>query len=64
MQLSLFDNASEKSTANELDAAWSSTTSAIDGIRDKFGDAAIKPASALSHKRKPGSSKWGPSDPN
>ena len=64
MQLSLFDNASEKSTANEIDAAWSSTTSAIDGIRDKFGDAAIKPASALSHKRKPGSSKWGPSDPN
>lgn len=64
MQLSLFDNATDKSTANELDAAWSSTTSAIDDIRDKFGDAAIKPASALSHKRKPGSSKWGPSDPH
>ena len=64
MQLSLFDDATDKSTANELDAAWSSTTSAIDDIRDKFGDAAIKPASALSHKRKPGSSKWGPSDPH
>ncbi|MDA2968484.1 MAG: DNA polymerase IV [Actinomycetota bacterium] len=64
MQLSLFDDATNKSTANELDAAWSSTTSAIDDIRDKFGDAAIKPASALSHKRKPGSSKWGPSDPH
>lgn len=64
MQLSLFDNATDKSTANELDAAWSSTTSAIDDIRDKFGDAAIKSASALSHKRKPGSSKWGPSDPH
>ncbi|PHX94486.1 MAG: DNA polymerase IV [Acidimicrobium sp.] len=64
MQLSLFDDVTDKSTANELDAAWSSTTSAIDDIRDKFGDAAIKPASALSHKRKPGSSKWGPSDPH
>ena len=64
MQLSLFDDATNKSTANELDAAWSSTTSAIDDIRDKFGDAAIKPASALSHKLKPGSSKWGPSDPH
>ncbi len=64
MQLSLFDDTSEESTANELDAAWSSTTSAIDDIRDKFGVAAIKPASTLSHKHKPGESKWGPSEPN
>ncbi len=62
MQLSLFDDANKQSTANELDAAWSSTTSAIDDIRDKFGDAAIKPASSLNNKRKPGVSKWGPTD--
>ena len=62
MQLSLFDDATKQSTANELDAAWSSTTSAIDDIRDKFGDAAIKPASSLNNKPKPGISKWGPTD--
>ena len=62
MQLSLFDNANENSTANEVDAAWSTTTSAIDDIREKFGDSAIKPVSSLSHKRKPGASKWGPSE--
>jgi len=62
MQLSLFGETTETSTANELDEAWSSTTSAIDDIRHKFGDASIKPASSLNNKRKPGGSKWGPSD--
>ncbi len=64
-QMSLFGETGESVedvSANDLDAVWSSTTSAIDDIRDKFGDSAIRPASSLSHKRKPGSSKWGPSD--
>ena len=50
-------------SANNLDAAWSTTTSAIDEIRDRFGDSAIKPASTLGKERDPSSSKWGPSDP-
>ncbi|MFM8778872.1 MAG: hypothetical protein ACKOEF_06320, partial [Acidimicrobiaceae bacterium] len=62
MQLSLFGESTETSTTNELDEAWSSTTSAVDEIRHKFGDASIKPASSLNSKRKPGTSKWGPSD--
>jgi hypothetical protein len=62
MQLSLFGETAETSTANELDEAWTSTTSAVDDIRHKFGDASIKPASSLNNKRKPGVSKWGPSD--
>ena len=61
-QMSLFDDSSTGGTANDLDAVWSTTTSAIDDIREKFGDSAIRPASSLRHKRKPGSSKWGPSD--
>jgi DNA polymerase-4 len=62
MQLSLFGESTESSTANEVDEAWSSTTSAVDDIRHKFGDASIKPASSLNNKSKPGKSKWGPSD--
>jgi DNA polymerase-4 len=62
-QLSLFDTASGDSSANNLNAAWSTTTSAIDEIRDRFGDSAIKPASTLANERDPNSSKWGPSDP-
>ncbi len=61
-QMSLFDDSSTGGTANDLDAVWSTTTAAIDDIREKFGDSAIRPASSLRHKRKPGSSKWGPSD--
>ncbi len=61
-QLSLFGSGSDETTANELDATWSSTTSAIDDIRHKFGDSAIRPASTLKNKRKPGASKWGPND--
>ena len=61
-QMSLFDDSSTGGTANDLDAVWSTTTAAIDDIREKFGDSAIRPASSLRHKRKPGSSKWGPTD--
>ena len=61
-QMSLFDDSTTSGTANDLDAVWSTTTAAIDDIREKFGDSAIRPASSLRHKRKPGSSKWGPSD--
>lgn len=63
LQMSLFDDSASSGTANDLDAVWSSTTAAIDDIRNKFGDEAIGPASSIRHKRKPGSSKWGPSDP-
>ena len=62
-QMSLFDTSSGDGSANNLDAAWSTTTLAIDEIRDRFGDSAIKPASTLAHERDPNSSKWGPSDP-
>ncbi len=62
-QMSLFDVTSGHESANNLDAAWSTTTSAIDEIRDRFGDSAIKPASTLGKERDPSSSKWGPSDP-
>ena len=62
LQMTLFEDPANLATANDLDAVWSTTTSAVDDIREKFGDSAIKSASALSHKRKPGSSKWGPSD--
>lgn len=62
LQMSLFDDAAGEGTANDLDAVWSTTTRAIDDIREKFGDSAIKPVSSLGKKRKPGSSKWGPSD--
>lgn len=63
-QMSLFDESNSEVNANDIDAVWSTTTSAIDEIRGKFGDEAIKSASSLSHSRKPGSSKWGPSDPD
>lgn len=62
-QMSLFDSSSSDLSANNLDAAWSTTTSAIDEIRDRFGESAIKPASTIGQERDPSSSKWGPSDP-
>ncbi|MDA2955664.1 MAG: DNA polymerase IV [Actinomycetota bacterium] len=62
-QMSLFDSSSSDLSANNLDAAWSTTTSTIDEIRDRFGESAIKPASTIGQERDPSSSKWGPSDP-
>lgn len=62
-QMSLFDTGMGDRLARNLDASWTSTTVAIDEIRDRFGESAIKPASALGHERDPSASKWGPGDP-
>ena len=61
--MSLFETGKGDQLAYDLDASWTSTTVAIDEIRDRFGESAIKPASALGHERDPSASKWGPSDP-
>ena len=62
-QMSLFDTGLGDQLAYKLDASWTSTTVAIDQIRDRFGESAIKPATALGHEHDPSASKWGPSDP-
>ena len=46
---------------------WSSATAALDSIRERFGDDAIGPASAVSagklRRVKRGAQQWGPADP-
>lgn len=51
-QLSLFGTG--------LEEAWTPTTRAIDEIRERFGDRAIRPASTLGDDPEPGESAWGP----
>ncbi|MHB1129784.1 MAG: DNA polymerase IV [Ilumatobacteraceae bacterium] len=60
-QPSLFDDGAHTEEAADLDAVWRDATSAIDQIRDRFGSAAIRPASTLHTDREPGASPWGPS---
>jgi len=61
-QLSLFDDGSLTTDIAALDEVWAPATRAIDDIRSRFGDSAIRPASTLRSGRKPGASKWGPND--
>jgi DNA polymerase-4 len=61
-QLSLFDDGSLTTDVAALDEVWAPATRAIDDIRSRFGDSAIRPASTLRSGRKPGASKWGPND--
>jgi DNA polymerase-4 len=61
-QLSLFDDGSLTTDIAALDEVWAPATRAIDDIRSRFGDSAIRPASTLRSGRKPGVSKWGPND--
>jgi hypothetical protein len=61
-QLSLFDDGSLTTDIATLDEVWAPATRAIDDIRSRFGDSAIRPASTLRSGRKPGASKWGPND--
>lgn len=60
-QPSLFDDGVLSAQASDLDAVWRDATAAIDEIREKFGDAAIRPARTLNTEREPGASPWGPS---
>lgn len=60
-QSSLFDDNASASEAADLDAVWRDATSAIDEIRERFGQGAIRPASTLNTEREAGSSPWGPS---
>ena len=60
IQPSLFDDGARSAQANDLDAVWRDTTTAIDEIREKFGTGAIRPASTLNTAREPGASPWGP----
>ena len=60
-QSSLFDDRAGASEATDLDAVWRDATLAIDEIRERFGQGAIRPASTLNTEREPGSSPWGPS---
>lgn len=57
-QLSLFAD----DTATSLEETWSPATRAIDEIRHKFGDRAIRLASSLPEDDS-GESPWGPNDP-
>ena len=61
-QLSLFDDGALTTDIAALDEVWAPATRAIDDIRSRFGDSAIRPASTLRSGRKPGASKWGPND--
>lgn len=63
VQSSLFEDNASASEAADLDAVWKDATSAIDEIRERFGQGAIRPASTLHTEREPGSSPWGPSQP-
>jgi DNA polymerase IV len=59
-QLGLFPGAEAGVSApGDVDAAWSGASDALDEIRDRFGDAAIGPASRLD-RRRPGGALWGP----
>ena len=61
-QLSLFDDGALTADASALDEVWAPATRAIDDIRERFGDSAIRPASTLRSGKRPGTSKWGPDD--
>ena len=61
-QLSLFDDGALTADASALDEVWAPATRAIDDIRERFGDSAIRPASTLRSGKRPGTSKWGPGD--
>ncbi len=61
-QLSLFDEGVHATDVAALDEVWAPATRAIDDIRSRFGDKAIRPASTLRSGRRPGASKWGPND--
>lgn len=61
-QLSLFDEGVNATDVAAIDEVWAPATRAIDDIRVRFGDKAIRPASTLGSGRKPGASKWGPND--
>ena len=63
-QLSLFDDGALTADASALDEVWAPATRAIDDIRERFGDSAIRPASTLRSGKRPGTSKWGPDDPS
>jgi DNA polymerase IV len=61
-QLGLFDEASARG------GAWTDASCAVDGIRERFGDAAIGPASILRdgamRPRRRGEQQWGPTGPD
>ena len=59
-QLSLFDEGIQSSDAAVLDEAWAPATQAIDDIRERFGDSAIRPASTLKSTDTSTSTPWGP----
>jgi DNA polymerase-4 len=59
-QLSLFDEGIKSENASELDEAWAPATQAIDEIRERFGDGAIRPASTLRPGHEPEGTHWGP----
>jgi DNA polymerase-4 len=59
-QLSLFDEGTQSDDAAVLDEAWAPATQAIDDIRERFGDGAIRPASTLKSTESSTSSPWGP----
>jgi len=59
-QLSLFDEGIQSSDAAMLDEAWAPATQAIDDIRERFGDSAIRPASTLKSTDTSTSTPWGP----
>jgi len=63
-QLSFDDVGDVKGANSPRPADWESATEAMDAIRDRFGTAAIGPASALEGGRirvvRPGAQQWGP----
>ena len=59
-QLSLFDDGIQSNDAAVLDEAWAPATQAIDDIRERFGDSAIRPASTLKSTESSTSTPWGP----
>lgn len=59
-QLSLFDEGTQSSDAAVLDEAWAPATQAIDSIRERFGDDAIRSASALGSSDSSTRTPWGP----
>jgi hypothetical protein len=59
-QLSLFDEGTQSNDAAVLDEAWAPATQAIDDIRERFGDGAIRPASTLKSTESSTSTPWGP----
>jgi DNA polymerase-4 len=59
-----FDGLGESAEGGGTSADWASATGAMDAIRERFGTAAIGPASALESGRirvvRPGAQQWGP----